>query len=110
MNDLVTLIDALSVTCAVKLNEPEAVVVPARLPVAGSSVIPAGKAPELIDHWYGGLPPLATSVARVGDAGRSAGQRGRGDDGQAGRDIHAERLAGSDGSAVGHLGGETEIA
>jgi hypothetical protein len=37
-----------SVTLAVKVNEPDAVGVPEMLPVPAFSVIPAGRAPELM--------------------------------------------------------------
>jgi hypothetical protein len=50
-----------SVTCAVKLKEPEAVGVPEIVP-ADDSVSPPGNAPALMLQLYGWVPPLAASV------------------------------------------------
>src|SRR5271166_531481 len=52
-----------SVTCTVKLLLPVPVGVPEIIPVLGASVNPAGKLPEMIDHVYGVVPPVAASVA-----------------------------------------------
>lgn len=43
-----------------KSNVPTEVGTPTRVPDE-SSVIPAGKAPEMRDHLYGGTPPAACS-------------------------------------------------
>jgi hypothetical protein len=51
----------LSCTVAVKLNVPLAVGVPEIAP-APESVSPAGRLPEMIDHKYGAVPPLACSA------------------------------------------------
>ena len=51
----------LSVTRSVKPNGPTTVGVPLRLPLLESSVIPSGKAPEVSDHEYGGVPAPARS-------------------------------------------------
>jgi hypothetical protein len=52
-----------SVTCTVKLLVPVAVGVPEITPVPDARVSPAGKAPEMIDQLYGGVPLVAASVA-----------------------------------------------
>src|SRR6516162_7091563 len=52
-----------AVTCTVKLEVPEAVGVPEITPVPAVSVSPAGSVPLAIDHVYGGVPPVAASVA-----------------------------------------------
>jgi hypothetical protein len=44
----------------VKSNVPTEVGTPKRVPDE-SNVIPAGKAPEMTDHLYGGTPPAARS-------------------------------------------------
>ena len=51
----------LSLTLTVKVEVPLAVGVPEITPEL-ASVSPAGKLPELIDHLYPGVPPLAASV------------------------------------------------
>lgn len=51
----------LSLTDAKKLNVPVAVVVPERMP-AEDNVMPAGSEPELRDHAYGVVPPVAARV------------------------------------------------
>lgn len=50
----------LSVTLAVKLNDPLEVGVPEITPLARLN--PAGKLPEVIDHAYPGVPPLACNA------------------------------------------------
>ena len=50
--------DAPSVTFTVKLNVPAAPGVPDIVPPA-FRLKPAGSVPAMIDHAYGGLPPLA---------------------------------------------------
>ena len=54
--------DPLSVTVTVKLESPVPVGVPDMMP-ALDSVRPAGNAPELRDHVYPGVPPLAAKAA-----------------------------------------------
>ena len=49
-------------TVTVKPDVPFAVGVPETTPVAGVSVSPAGRLPELIDHVYPGVPPPASKV------------------------------------------------
>jgi hypothetical protein len=49
----------LSFTVAVKLEVPLALGVPEMVPVVAARVSPAGRLPELIDHVYDGLPPVA---------------------------------------------------
>ena len=49
-NDLVTLTEALSITCTVKLNVPTEVVEPDKVPVVALSVIPGGGEPALMDQ------------------------------------------------------------
>ena len=56
--DLVVTAAAASVTCAVKLKEPEVVGVPLRTP-ALLRVSPAGTVPELSDHVLAPVPPVA---------------------------------------------------
>jgi hypothetical protein len=51
-----------SVTCTVKLNVPAAPGVPEITPALLSDS-PAGSEPALSAHVYGGMPPLAASVA-----------------------------------------------
>ncbi len=46
----------------VKFDVPAAVGVPLSTPVAVSSVMPTGKAPEIIDQVSGTVPPDAVSV------------------------------------------------
>jgi len=60
---LVTAGDSESFTCAVMVKVALAVGVPLSAPVAAFSVTPAGNAPEVIDHVYGVMPPVAASVA-----------------------------------------------
>jgi hypothetical protein len=50
-----------SCTVAVRLNVPLAVGVPEIAPLA-ARVRPAGRLPEVIDHEYGAVPPLACSA------------------------------------------------
>jgi hypothetical protein len=54
-----------SVTFATKLLLPDPVGVPLICPLL-LRVRPAGKLPELSDHVYGNVPPLAISVAKYG--------------------------------------------
>jgi hypothetical protein len=55
---------SLSVTFAVNVSAATAVVgLPDITPVLDASVNPAGKLPELTLHVYGGVPPIACSVA-----------------------------------------------
>ncbi len=67
---------AKSVTRAVKLEVPAVVGVPEISPVAALSVNPAGSEPVLLDHVYGGVPPVAVKVCEYGmpivSAGREA--------------------------------------
>jgi hypothetical protein len=51
----------LSLTDATKLKVPVPVVVPERMP-AEDKVMPAGSEPELRDHLYGVVPPVAAKV------------------------------------------------
>jgi hypothetical protein len=51
-----------SVACTVKLNAPLALGVPVMLPFV-FRLRPPGSAPAAMDHVYGGVPPLAVSVA-----------------------------------------------
>jgi hypothetical protein len=53
----------LSATCAVKLNEPPTVGVPAIAPDDAFRFSPGGSAPFVIDQVYGAVPPEAFSVA-----------------------------------------------
>ena len=62
LNALDALFLAVSVTCTVKLNEPAAVGVPERVPLAASSEMPAGRAPAVTAQVYGAVPPVAASV------------------------------------------------
>ena len=48
----------LSCTWTVKLYRPMTVDVPEIVPV-DPNVNPAGRAPEITLHWYGGVPPVA---------------------------------------------------
>src|SRR6266404_3540912 len=50
-------------TCAVKGKLPEAVGVPAIVPAFALNCRPAGSAPLVALQVYGGVPPLAASVA-----------------------------------------------
>ena len=52
---------ALSVTCAVKVDAPGVVGVPAIAPFDASDR-PAGRLPVVTDHVYGPVPPVADSV------------------------------------------------
>jgi hypothetical protein len=52
----------LSCTPTAKLEVPLAVGVPEITPL-GDNVSPAGKLPEITDHVYPGVPPVALSVA-----------------------------------------------
>jgi hypothetical protein len=56
----VAVADTLSVTFTVKLAEPAAVGVPDIVPPA-PRLRPAGMAPLVTDHVYGGVPPVALS-------------------------------------------------
>jgi len=62
LNALDALFLAVSVTCTVKLNEPAAVGVPERAPLAASSEMPAGRAPAMTAQVYGAVPPVAASA------------------------------------------------
>jgi hypothetical protein len=62
-NDFVALTCLLSVTSITKGKEPAVVGVPVRLP-SEFKVNPGGMAPPATDHAYGGMPPLADSVAK----------------------------------------------
>ena len=50
-------------TLTVKLEVPVAVRLPEITPEFAFSASPDGSAPLAIDHVYGGVPPLADSVA-----------------------------------------------
>src|SRR5262245_32850537 len=52
-----------AVTVTVKVEVPVAVGVPEIWPVAAAGVGPAGSVPLAIDQVYGGVPPVAASVA-----------------------------------------------
>ena len=52
----------LSATVAVKEKVPLADGVPEIVPVADARASPEGKLPEVIDHEYGAVPPLACNV------------------------------------------------
>ena len=52
----------LSFTDAVKVATPPVVGKPEITPVADARVRPAGSAPEVMDHVYGAVPPVARSV------------------------------------------------
>src|SRR5262245_39777977 len=52
-----------AVTWTVKFEVPVAVGVPEITPVPAASVSPAGSVPLASDHVYGGVPPVAVSVA-----------------------------------------------
>lgn len=52
----------LSLAVTVKLNDPLADGVPEITPVAAVNVNPAGRLPEVIDHVYPGVPPIAVKV------------------------------------------------
>jgi hypothetical protein len=58
-------LDALSVTRAVKLDVPAAEGVPVIEPL-WDRVSPPGSCPSASDHAYGGVPPVAESVAEYG--------------------------------------------
>jgi hypothetical protein len=60
--DLVCAGSPLSVTVTVKVDIPLAVGVPEIVPVVEASVSPAGRLPEVTDHVYCGVPPLACRV------------------------------------------------
>ena len=62
LNALYALFLAASVTCTVKLNEPVAVGVPERVPLAAFSEMLAGRAPAVTAQVYGAVPPVAASV------------------------------------------------
>jgi hypothetical protein len=49
----------LSVTVAIKVDVPLVVGTPEMTPVDGVRVRLAGRLPEVIDHEYGALPPIA---------------------------------------------------
>jgi hypothetical protein len=59
---------ALSVTCAVKLYEPTVVGVPLSAPPL-ESVSPAGSAPPVTAHVYGGVPPVAVKFCEYATPG-----------------------------------------
>jgi hypothetical protein len=68
----------LSVAAMLRLNDPELVGVPERVPVVASSVRPAGSLPDPTLQEYGAVPPVAVKVTEYGDstapAGREAGE------------------------------------
>ena len=51
-----------SAACTVNFDDPDPVAAPKMAPVYLLIDKPAGKVPELIDHVYGGSPPLAAKV------------------------------------------------
>ena len=51
-----------SCTWALKEKLPASVVVPVIVPVAALNPKPAGSAPPVMLHVYGGVPPVAASV------------------------------------------------
>ncbi len=54
---------AASLTCAVKVNEPETLGVPVILPEEAPTVRPEGSDPEAMLQLYGAVPPVPVSVA-----------------------------------------------
>lgn len=52
----------LSLTFTVKFDVPTVFGVPEITPVVAASVSPAGRFPDVIDHVYAGVPPLACNV------------------------------------------------
>ena len=52
----------LSLTFTVKFDVPTVFGVPEITPVVAASVSPAGRLPDVIDHVYAGVPPLACNV------------------------------------------------
>ena len=62
LNALEALFLAVSVTCSVKLNDPAAVGVPERVPLAAFSEMPAGRSPAVTAQVYGAAPPVAARV------------------------------------------------
>jgi hypothetical protein len=63
VNDLLTAAPLASATWIVTAELPAAVGPPLICPVAEFSVSPAGKAPAVIVHTSGAVPPLAATVA-----------------------------------------------
>jgi hypothetical protein len=61
LNGLVAVVPELSFTCAVNVAVPAVVGVPVILPLA-AKVSPAGSAPNVNDHVFPPLPPLAARV------------------------------------------------
>ena len=55
-----------SLTCTVKIVVPACVGVPLIWPVDAVRLSPAGNDPELIDHEYGAVPPVAVRIALYG--------------------------------------------
>ena len=49
----------MSVTLTARLVTPVVVGVPEIVPVVAARVNPAGRLPDVIDHVYAGVPPLA---------------------------------------------------
>ena len=62
LNPCVALWELASVTCTVKLLVPKTVGVPEITPVLLFKPSPLGSVPDVIDHVYGVVPPLATRV------------------------------------------------
>src|SRR4029077_15724441 len=67
LSGAVALSQAGSVTSTLKLEVPVAVGVPEITPVLVARVSPAGSVPFARNHMYGGVPPVARTVA--GEAG-----------------------------------------
>src|SRR5262252_7593695 len=63
VNGAVAVAEAASVTFTVKLEEPTVVGVPVIAPVEAVRARPGGNAPATMDQEYGGVPPIACSVA-----------------------------------------------
>ena len=56
----------LSETCAVNVNCPALLGVPDKFPLLADSVNPPGSDPEVTDHAYGGVPPVAAKLTEYG--------------------------------------------
>src|SRR5215510_1830977 len=63
LSGAVAVAEAASVTFTVKLEEPTVVGVPVIAPVEAVRARPGGNAPATMDQEYGGVPPIACSVA-----------------------------------------------
>lgn len=52
-----------SVTCTVNDAAPACVGVPLIWPVLAPRLRPVGRAPEVMDQWYGPVPPVTDTIA-----------------------------------------------